>query len=127
VILAISASKVFILLVLLIPLAHFVFYVLRSCLFDAGIEDLFLDGRVHFQGVFYLTERAGLLFTVALFQVVFLLEQFFDRRMISSSTTQLRPGAPLSLPPSCIARTREDRRITASYLARPFGTLSFPS
>jgi hypothetical protein len=98
--------------VLLISLARFVFYVLRSGLFDGGIEDLFLDGRVNFQGVFYLTEGAGLLFTVALVQVVFLLEQFVDRRMLSSSTTQLRPGAPFSLPPSCIARTREDCRIT---------------
>jgi hypothetical protein len=67
VILAISASKVFILLVLLILLAHFVFYLLRYCLFDAGIEDLFLDGRVHFQGVFYLTERAGLCFSLSRF------------------------------------------------------------
>jgi hypothetical protein len=53
------------------------------------------------------------LFTVALFQVVFLLEQFFDRRMISSSTTQLRRGAPSFIASDInIARTREDHRIT---------------
>jgi hypothetical protein len=100
------------LLVLLVPLAHFVFYVLRSGLFDGGIEDFFLDGSVHFQGVFYLTEGAGLLFTVALFQLFFLLEQLFDRRMIRFSTTQLRPGAPSFI--RVTSRVREkiaDRRI----------------